>query len=227
MAATLCTSGWPRASPRARSRCSPTGPRSWATRWPRRSPRLDRSAARPGLARRGRADRGGAARRARRGPLDPGRTGRTRTGRHRRGPAGPRRGHGGRDRGGGARGRVAAAVPRPGVHDAAVRDGGRGPGADLPRGVRGGAGGLKMTILVVTGTGTEIGKTVTTAAVAAAALAGAVRWPCSNPPRRASRRASPATSSRCAAGGRGGDRRPNWPDSPSRWRPRPPPAGPA
>ena len=62
-------------------------------------------------------------------------------------------------------------VPRPRLHDAAVRHGRRGRGTDRARGVRGGAGGMSMAVLVITGTGTEVGKTVTTAAVAAAALA--------------------------------------------------------
>ena len=54
-----------------------------------------------------------------------------------------------------------------------------------------------MAILVVTGTGTEIGKTVATAAVAAASLrAGAERGRAETRPDRAWRRASAGTPPR-------------------------------
>ena len=103
-------------------------------------------------------------------------------------------------------------------------DDGRGP--DRARGVRGGAGGLSMTVLVITGTGTEVGKTVVTAAVAAAALAAG----------RSVAVLKPAQTGRTA--GRAGRRRrggpargrrhgaSNSPAIPSRWRPRRPPGGP-
>ena len=170
--------GWPRASRAARSRCSPTARPSWATRWPRRRLRLDRPAARARTGGGGQADRGGL----------------------RDGLAGRATSPGVRDvrvlgaigvvqldhevdmaaatRAAVARGRVAAAVPRPRLHDAAVRHRRRRRGTDRAGGVRGGTGGMSMSILVITGTGTEVGKTIMTAAVAAAALAADRRWPC-------------------------------------------------
>ncbi|RDL04331.1 adenosylmethionine-8-amino-7-oxononanoate aminotransferase [Streptomyces sp. HB202] len=79
--------------------------------------------ARAGLGGRGGTDRRGAAlrARARRGPRGCG--GRTRPRSDRGRPARPRGGHGGGDPRGRARGRVAAAVPRSRLHDAAVRHG--------------------------------------------------------------------------------------------------------
>ncbi len=90
----------------------------------------------------GQADRGGAAGRAlgRLGPAAG--DGRAGARRDRGRAAGPRRGHEGGHGGGRTRGRVAAAVPRSDLHDAAVRHGRRGRGADRAGGVRGGAGGM-------------------------------------------------------------------------------------
>ena len=106
---------------RARCRCWRTARPSWATRWPARSrtPRIELLLATDWRAE-VRADRGRAAGR-------PGAAARSCPGcrragarRDRRGPARPRGGHGGGDgRRGGAR-RVAAPVPGPDLHDAAV-----------------------------------------------------------------------------------------------------------
>ena len=127
LAAALCSRRWPRGSPRARCRSWRTGRRSWATRWPARWPwpRCPCWPTRAGIPAAGRP-RWSAGRRARgragAGPR-PARGGR-RPGarRDRRGPADPRgrRGRGHRRRG--PRRGLAAAVPRPDLHHAALRD---------------------------------------------------------------------------------------------------------
>ena len=107
----------------ARCRCWRTARRSWATRWPARSPTPPSSCcSRRRLAGRGRArSRRACAPGWRRLRGLPGRPGCAGARRDRRRPARPRRRHGRGHRGGGRRGRLAAAVPRPDLHDAAVR----------------------------------------------------------------------------------------------------------
>ncbi|GDY72335.1 hypothetical protein SAV31267_018200 [Streptomyces avermitilis] len=126
LAATLCTARVADGISRGRCRCSRTGPPSWATRSPPRwrTPRSTCCSGRTGRPRSS-GSRRGCARGSPPRPTCPecGTYGSS-------GPSvsfsstAPRRGgHGGRDTGRRARGRVAAAVPRPRLHDAAVRHG--------------------------------------------------------------------------------------------------------
>ena len=145
LAAALCTPEVADGiSRRRRCRCSCTVRRSWATRWPARSPtpRIDLLLG-PGLAGRGRRHRGRPARGPGPGP--------------RSCPAWPTSGCSARSASSSSTttstcaaataaavraGRVAAAVPRPRLHHAALRHRRRGPGPDHSRGARRGRRGL-------------------------------------------------------------------------------------
>src|SRR5690606_36101117 len=117
-------------------------------------------------------------RRARPGARPARRAGRAGAGRDRGDRTGPAGGRPGRDPRRAGRGLLAAAVPEQRLRDAAVRVRRRGHRADQRRhgrrraGVPGGDG---VTVLVVAGTGTGVGKTACTAAYAATAAAAGER----------------------------------------------------
>ena len=88
-------------------------------------------------------------------------------------------------------------------------------------------GGMTMPVLVITGTGTEVGKTVATAAVAATALAAGRSVAVLKPAQTGVRPDERGDADEVARLAGAVTDRSNSPAIPSRWPPRRPPAGPA